>query len=231
MIRWLSQLWVSTAADRGGPPPRLWRWTLGRFASHRRFASQLRQLDGQLKRQATSQQRVIERGHLPVGRYPPRSARDNAGPDVRRAGLFTGGMGWFRPALMVGPLAVVVAVIWLAWPSAPTQSPQELRVIAADSFARAWGPLTRQAQMTGRALRAQATQVTQLPQRLPAIDQVVSDLGEAIQSPIREEVRRFATDLSRPWTYLAGQLPRLPRDRASDPAEGQAVPRKSNGSV
>lgn len=219
MIRWLSQLWVSAAADRGGPPPRLWRWTFGRFASHQGLASRMHQLDHDLKRQAASQRRAVAREHLPIGRYTPGSARANAGPDVRRAGLFTGGMGWLRPALTAGSLAVVVAVAWLAWPSAPTQSPQELRTITADSFARVWGPLTRQAQMTGRALRAQTTQVTQLPQRLPAIDQVVSDLGEAIQSPIREEVRRFADDLRQPWIYLAGQLPRLPRSQTPTPEE------------
>ena len=83
MIRWLSQLWVSKAVDRGEALPLLWRWTFGRLASHRRLASDMRQLDGQLKRQAASQRRVITREHLPVGRYAPRPV---AGSDRSAAG-------------------------------------------------------------------------------------------------------------------------------------------------
>jgi hypothetical protein len=223
MIRWLSQLWVSSAADRGGPPSKIWRWTFGRFASQRAFALQMRQLDGQLKRQAASQQRALAREHLPVGRYAPRSGRGHDGPGVKRSGLFSGdGPGWLRPALTAGTLAAVLATAWFAWPTAATRSPQELREITAQSFDRLWGPLARQAETTGQALRSQVVQVTALPQRLSAIDGVVSGLGESIQSPIREEVRRFADDMTRPWTYLADQLPWLPRDRTPATEEASA---------
>ncbi len=220
MIRWLSQLWVSASVDRGGPPSRLWRWTFGRLASHRRLASQMRQLDGQLKRQAISQQRAISHERLPVGRYTPRPSGADDGAGATGAGLFAGSRGWLRPALTAGSLAVVFAVAWVAWPGEPTETPQGLRSITTESFAQVWGPFARQAEMTGRALRDQTTQVTQLPQRLPAIDQVVNDLGEAIQSPIRDEAQRFADDLRGPWIYLAGQLPRPPRDRQQAPTEG-----------
>ncbi len=216
MIRWLSQLWVSTSVDRGGRPSVLWRWTFGRFASHRGLASQLCQLDGQLRRQAASQQRAIARERLPVGRYNARSAGDNSAATARNVGVFTEGIGWLRPTLAAGSLAVVVAVSWLAWPSDPMQTPQELRLATADSFSRVWEPLSRQAQTTGQALRDQTTQVTELPQRLPKIDRVFNDLGEAIESPIRQEVQRFTDDLRAPWVYLAGQLPRLPRNQTQE---------------
>jgi len=146
MIRWLSQLWVSTSADRGGPLPRLWRWTFGRFASHQKWASRLDRLDGALKRQAASQRRLMSREPLPVGRYTPRSDGVHAGAGLRWSGLFNGGVGWLRPGLAAGSLAVVVAVAWVAWPSGPTQTPQELRAATVESFARVWDPLTRRAE-------------------------------------------------------------------------------------
>ncbi len=219
MIRWLSQLWVSTSIDRGERPSRLWLWSFGRFASHRRFVSQLSQLDGQLKRQAASQQRAIAREGLPIGRYSPRSAMDHDGAGDTGAGLFAGGVGWLRPALATGTLAVMVTAAWLAWPGDPTQTPQELRAATAESFARVWGPLNRQAEVTGRALREQTRQVTLLPQKLPAVDRVINDLGVAIESPIRDEVQRFKNDLREPFIYLAGQLPRLPQSRKQAPEE------------
>lgn len=209
MIRWLSQLWVSSAVDRNGTPPRLWRWTFGRLASHRAFASQLRQLDGQLKRQATSQQRAIARESWPIGDYPAKPAVNGDATDNRPTEHFTGwGLGLWRPALAAGLFAVLMAGAWLAWPTSPMQSPEELYLATKQSAARIWTPLSEQAQATGLALRNQTTHVTGLADRLPAIDRVVNNLGTAIETPLREEVRRFAWDMTRPWAHLANQLPR-----------------------
>jgi hypothetical protein len=231
MIRWLSQLWISTATDRDGKPPRLWRLTFGRFASHRGLASRMDKLDDQLKRQAASQHRLMSREHMQIGLYSPRMTRTRVVPDVRSDGPFSGASGWLRPTLAAGSLAMVVAAVWITWPTAPSVSPREISTITANSFAKAWDPFARQVEMTGRALRTQTTQVTQLPQRLPPINQVVNDLGEAIQTPIRDEIQRFAEDLRQPWIYLAGQLPRLPQDGEADPLDDQAAPLKASGSV
>jgi hypothetical protein len=209
MIRWLSQRWVSSAIDRGKAPPRLWRWTFGRLAAHREFASELRQLDGQLKRQAASQRRAIAREHWPIGDYPARSTASRHATVDRQAGRFTGwNLGLPRPAWVAGLCAVLAAGVWIAWPTSPTQSPQQLREATTRSFAQLWNPLSEQAQATGQALRNQTTHVTGLPDRLPAIDRMVHDLGTTIESPIREEMRRFTRDMTRPWTYLAQQMPR-----------------------
>jgi len=215
MMRWLSHYWVSRSIDRDSKPSGLWRHTFGRLTSHKHFASQFSQLDAQLKRQAASQRRAIAREQLPVGRYanqtvPVQQAHDNTPP--HRA-------GWLRPALTMGSLAAVIGlgVVGAAiWFNTPTLSAPELRAKATESFDRVWQPLSRQAETTGRALREQTVHVTSLRQRLPEMDKVVIDLGDAIQSPIREEVRRFTNDLKRPWTYLAGQLPKVPGDRESD---------------
>ncbi len=223
MIRKLSQFWVSRSVDQGVGPSRLWRWTFGRLASHRRFASQMNQLDAQLKRQATSQRRAIQREPFPIGRYTKSTARADGAAGGGRlvgGGLITGGSGWLRPVLMTGSLAAVLglAVVgFVVWSNTPTQTPEEMRVMATRSFDRVWQPLSKQAQMTGRALREQTTHVTGLSAKLPTMDRVVNELGEAIQSPIREEVRRFADDMARPWVYLAGQMPRLPREREQVP--------------
>ncbi len=224
MIRWLSQLWVSRTVDRGGKPPRLWRWTFGRFASYRRLALELRQLDGQLKRQAASQQRAIEREHLPVGRYSPRSALGRGGLGAGSGGGFADGLNRLRTAWTAGSLAAVVLVAlvaWVAWPNQTTLTPipDQVQTYTAESFAKVWDPLARQAELTGQALRTQTTQVVRLQERLPEIDRVVSDLGQAIETPIRDEVQRLTHDLRRPWIYLASQLPRLPHNETPVPEE------------
>lgn len=220
MIRWLSQLWVSTAVDRNDRPSKLWRWTFGRFTSHRKFASQLHQIDSELKHQAAYQRRAVARQPLPVGRYAPRLDRDKAKPDKGEAGSFSvGGGSLLRPTLTMGSFAVVVAVIWLAWPSSPAKrTPQELGAMTAHASVQTWEPLTRQAKMIGRTLHGRTSQIGQLPKKLLTIDEVVNDLGEAIQSPIRDEVRRFANDLRQPWTYLANQLPRPRLSPTPNPA-------------
>ncbi len=216
MIRWLSQYLVSRSIDDGGKPSALWRHTCGRLSSHKRFASQMNQLDAQLKRQAASQRRAIAREQLPVGRYANQTVSQAS---VHGDALTSRGMGWLRPTLTFGSLAAVIglgvigAVIWM---NTPAHSPQELRAMATESFDRVWQPLSRQAETTGRALREQTVHVTSLSDRLPKMDKVVNELGVAIQSPIQEEVKRFAEDLKRPWTYLAGQLPRLPREGNED---------------
>lgn len=217
MMRGLSQYLVSRAIDRGGKPSALWRHTFGRLASHQQFASQMNQLDAQLKRQATSQRRAIAREQLPVGRYAKQTvpadatATDTALPPA---------LSWLRPTLTYGSFAAVLglAVVGLViWANTPKHSPEELRAMAAQSFDRVWQPLSRQAESTGRALRDQTAHVTNLPHRLPEMDRVVNDLGVAIQSPIQEEVRRFTDDLTRPWSYLADQLPKLPGERGAQP--------------
>ncbi len=221
MIRWLSQLWVSSAVDRGGTPSRLWRWTFGRKASHRAFATQLRQLDGQLKRQATSQQRAIAREQWQIGDYPARSAVAGGASDAPRAGhLFMWSSGLRRSALAAGLCAVLAVVVWVAWPSSPVQNPDEQWETAKRSFALIWDPLSEQAQTTSQALQNQASHVTGLPDRLPAIDQVVNDLGTAIETPLREEMRRFTRDMTRPWTYLAEQMPRPVLKYEQEASEG-----------
>ncbi len=213
MIRWLSQRWVSGAIDRGHKPPWLWRWTFGRIASHRGFAGDMHGLDVQLRRQAASQQRAIAREVMPVGRYPARPSPSQSG----RRQTHTGRGVWIaRPALAAGLCAVIAVAAWLARPKPPTYSPQEVR----EAFARVWEPLTQQARTTGQALRDRAEQVSLLPEKLPAIDEVVNHLGNAIESPIREEVRRFTQDVTRPWTYLAGQLPLPSSERTDEPAAG-----------
>jgi hypothetical protein len=213
MIRWLSQRWVSGAIDRGQKPPRLWRYTFGRIASHRGFAKDMHDLDAQLRRQAVSQQRAIARDVSPVGHYPARpSANQNHRPQPA-----TGWGVWIaRPALAAGLCAVIAGTVWLAWPKQPTHSPQDVQA----AFARAWEPLAKEAQSTSRAFRDRAALVTTLPEKLPAIDEVVNNLGNAIESPIREEVRRFTQDVTRPWTYLAQQLPLPQPDRTDEPAAG-----------
>lgn len=213
MIRWLSQRWVSGAVDRGHKPPRLWRWTFGRFAWHRGFADDLHELDVLLRRQAASQQRVISRGVMPVGHYP---VRPSSKPSNQPQPATSRGVWIARPALAAGLCVVIAGAVWLARPQTTTYSPQQVQ----EAFARVWEPLNKQAQTTGQALRDRAELVSLLPERLPAIDEVVNNLGNAIESPIREEVRRFTRDLTRPWTYLAEQLP-LPRtERTDEPAAG-----------
>jgi len=196
----------------------LWRWTFGRFASHRRLASDLRQLDGQLKRQAASQRRAIAREPLPVGRYAPVSRSGTDASGAGSDGPIAHKLNWLRPALIGGSLAagLVALMVWAVWPSHPVPTPGQVQTFTAESFVRVWDPLARQAERTGQALRTQTTQVVRLQQRLPAIDRVVNDLGEAIQTPFRDEVQRMAQDLRKPWTYLAGQLPRLPRSETQD---------------
>lgn len=211
MMRWLSQLWVSAAADRGRPPSALWRWTFGRSGSHRKFAARMRELDGQLSRQAASQQRVIAQQPQPVGRYQPRSR----GSSVARPWW----SGLLRPAMTVGACAILAALVWTLWPNIPRHDPEDLTKAFVDSFERLREPLAEQAQLAGQSLREQTDLVRRLPQKLPPIDRVVNDLGLAIQTPIREEVRRFTHDLTEPWVYLAGQLP-LPVDKEQDTATG-----------
>lgn len=213
MIRWLSQRWVSGAIDRGQKPPRLWRWTFGRSASHRGFAVDMHDLDVQLRRQAASQQRAIARDVLPVGRYPARPSATQS----NRPQAATSRVVWIaRPALAAGLCAVIAAVAWLVWPQQPTYSPQEVQV----AFSRVWEPLAKEAKNTSQVLRDRAERVSLLPEKLPAIDQMVNNLGHAIESPLREEVRRFTRDVTRPWTYLAEQLP-LPRgERTDEPTAG-----------
>lgn len=221
MIRWLSQLWVSSAIDRGGSPPKLWCWTFGRLASHRAFASQLRQLDAQLKRQATSQQRAIARERWPIGDYPAQQTGTEAVSDDRSSERVTGWtFGLPRPAMVAGLCTVLAVMAWLAWPTPSIQSPDELRDATARSFAKVWNPLSSQAQATSNALREQTTHITQLPERLPKIDQVVLDLSATIETPIREEMRRFAHDMTRPWSHLANQLPRPAFRESSEPSRG-----------
>lgn len=221
MIRWLSHWWVSGATDRGQKPPRLWRWTFGQIASHRELADEMRELDGQLRRQAASQQRAIAREAMPVGRYPARRELGRGELDSKQTQRSPRwGIGLARPAWAAGLCALIAAGVWLAWPQAPTQSPQQLREASAKSFARVWDPLSQQAQTAGQAFRDRAAQVALLPEKLPAIDDVVSNLGEAIESPIREEVRRFTRDVTLPWAYLAEQLPRPFRERTDEPAAG-----------
>ena len=221
MIRWLSQPWVSSAIDRNGTPPRLWRWTFGRLASHRDFASQLRQLDGQLKRQATSQQRALARESWPIGDYPARSASPVNTSGDRAAGRFAGWtLSLQRPVLTAGLYTLLAAGVWLMWPTSPLQSPEQVWAATTRSFVQVWDPLSQQAQVTGQALRDQTTHVTTLPDRLPKMDQVVNDLGTAFESPIREEMRRFTRDMARPWTYLAEQMPMPVFDYEQVPSEG-----------
>jgi hypothetical protein len=223
MIRKLSQFWVSRSVDRGVGPGLFWRWTFGRLGSHRRFASQMNQLDAQLKRQAGSQRRAIEREPFPIGRYT-RARADGAaeGGHLVGGGILAGGSGWLRPALMTGSLGavLVLAVVgFVVWSNTPTQTPEELRAMATQSFDRVWEPLSRQAKTTGQALREQTVRVAGLSQKLPVMERVVDELDEAIRSPIREEVRRFAEDVARPWVYLAGQMPRLRREHERVPAK------------
>lgn len=217
MIRWLSQQWVSGAIDCGQKPPKLWQWTFGRIASHRSFAADFCDLDVQLRRQAASQQRAIARDVMPVGHYPARPStpqRDQTHTAINWHAWIT------RPALATGLCAAIALTVWLAWPQAPTQSPQQIWDATARSFAKVRDPLAHQAQATGQAFRDRAAHVTTLPEKLPAFDVMVNNLGHAIESPIREEVRRFTHDVTRPWTYLAEQLP-LPRGEQTDePAAG-----------
>jgi len=218
MMRGWSQYLLSRSIDRGGKPSLLWRNTLGRFSSHQRFAAQMNQLDAQLKRQASSQRRAIAREQWPVGRYANQmiiaDTAHEAGQTFRVA-------GWLRPTLTYGSLAAVlgIAVVGIViWANTPTHSPQELRAMATASFGRVWQPLSKQAETTGRALREQTVHITSLPDRLPKMERVVNDLGVAIQSPIEQEVKRFTNDLKRPWTYLASQLPKMPREPETDRA-------------
>ena len=208
-MRWLSQLWVSTAADRGRPPSALWRWTFGRLKSHRELASRMRELDARLSRQAASQQRAIARQPEPVGRYQPRAEANNAVPPWWSALL--------RPAMTVGVCAVMAVLVWTLWPDLPKHDPTELPMAFVDSFERLREPLTEQAQLAEQMLREQTGHVRRLPQKLPPIDRVVNDLGEAIQTPIREEVHRFTRDMTEPWVYFASQLP-LPVGEDEDTA-------------
>lgn len=214
MMRRLSQLWVSSSADRGKAPPTLWRWTFGRFKSHRDFASSLRDLDTQLSRQAASQQRALAQQQEPVGRYRP---RNEAGPVT--APWWS---GLLRPAAAAGVCVLLVCLAWALWPNIPKHEPDALPRAFADSFERLKEPLEDQAQFAGQMLRDQTDHVRRLPQHLPPIDRVVNGLGEAIQSPIREEVRRFTRDMTEPWVYFANQLP-LPARRDTQEPTGSGV--------
>ena len=216
MMRWLSQIWVCRRVDLGGKPSVLWRWTFGRLGSHRAFDQGLRELDGKLRRQAASQNRAIAREPLPVGRYGPRQTALSPGVANPGRGI------WLRPAMVVGAIAVVLVGVWVGMPGEPAPSSVELASFLADPFARAVAPLTQQIETTGRAMREQAEWITQLPGRLPTIDRAVADLGESIQTPMREEARRLADDIRRPWVYLVGQMPRLMRDPSRTRGRGEA---------
>jgi hypothetical protein len=219
MMRWLSQLWVCQRVDAGSGPSALWRLTFGRLGSHRAFNQDMRELDDRLKRQAASQNRAIAREVLPVGRYEPRQTASSPGV----AGPVAGGWGWAlggRLAMTVGAFAAVGAGVWLVMPGEPAPSPMQQVSISAEPFARAVAPLTQRIETTGRAMREQTERITQLPGRLPTVDRVMADLGESIQTPIRQEARRLADDLRRPWVYLADQMPRLPRDPKADTEKG-----------
>jgi hypothetical protein len=215
MIRWLSELWVSSAADRGVAPPRLWRWTLGRLPSQRRFEADLRELDGQLTRQAESQRLAVEQKPYPIGDYPARRS-EAAGPP----GPATGLVNRYRPALAVAFGCAVLGVsAWIAWPTAPAYRPETYDATRV-SFAKLWEPISEHAQTTGDALREQTVHVTSLPDRFASFDEVVNGLGASIETPIREEMRRLARDMSKPWVYFANQLPRPARETTPDQAEG-----------
>lgn len=214
MIRRLSQRWVSAAADRGKPPSALWRMTFGRLKSHRQFATQLATLDARLRREAASRQRAISRQAAPVGQYPERTAAQPHALSDRRP--------WLRPALALGAASLVLATAWSLWPNAPRQDPGQLRIAFENSYQRLKDPLAEQVQLAGRSLRRQTDHVRQLPAKLPPIDRVVNDLGQAIQTPIRDEIRRLARDMTQPWVYLASQLPR-PATDPPDPEPGSGV--------
>jgi hypothetical protein len=125
-----------------------------------------------------------------------------------------------RLAVAVGAFAAIAAGAWLVMPGEPAPSPMQQVSISAEPFARAVAPLTQRIETTGRAMREQTERITQLPGRLPTVDRVMADLGESIQTPIRQEARRLADDLRRPWVYLADQMPRLPRDPKADTEKG-----------
>jgi len=99
-------------------------------------------------------------------------------------------------------------VFWLTKPNDPTPQVQQLQAATAQSIGPLLDTLAQQVRATGRRLSEQSQQVTQAPSRLPEVDRVVNDLGLAIEAPLRQEMRRFADEVTRPWTYLAGQLPR-----------------------
>ncbi len=217
MIRWLSQLWVSSAIDRNDAPPKLWTWTFGRLASHRKFASQLQQLDGQLKRQAVSQQRSLAQEHLPIGDYTANKTITDPAP-------ISASNEWLhrllKPAVSLACCAIFATTIWTLWPKQPSPDTDLLTKAFEDQFEQLWTPISEQAQTTGQALRQQTTYMTDLPQRLPKIDQVVQDLSMNIETPIREEMNRFAQDMTQPWIYITNQLPRPTPRQTPPPSNG-----------
>ncbi len=210
MIRWLSEYWANRGVERTGEPTRLWRVTFGRLASHRRFATRLQQLDAQLIDQAQSQQSATAAEPWPIGSYsarPHTSGRHTRAASADRQSRHH--LAWRYSALAtVGLCAIVSAVIWFARPSDPTEQADQLRMATVQSIGPVMDSLAKQVRDTGRALRQQTDHVAKVPNQLPAIDRVVNDLALAIETPIRQEMQRITDDVTRPWTYLASQLPR-----------------------
>ncbi len=178
----------------------------------------LRALDIELRRQAIAQREVLDQTQWPVGRYPAKRMARHRSPAMNTDRLRV----WFRWAPMTCTVILAGFGVWLA--VSATRGPKALhesREVFQRSLTQLWEPIESQVRTTGQALRSQTQQLTRLPDKAPAVDQVFGRIGESIQSPIREEIRRFSRDLTRPWFYLAEQLP-LPSSsaRADEHASG-----------
>lgn len=212
MIRWLSEVWLSITLDAGRKPPRLWRMLFGRSESHRRFAARIDQLDAALKDQAESSQQALAEEPWPIGDYKKAawSASDH-NPFVRQP-------IWRPIASAALALCVLVsAIVYFAKPADPRMDVDVVYNATDQSITEVLDTLARQVRATNDALREQTLPIAKVPNELPDIDRAINRVGQAVETPIRLQMQQFAEDMTRPWAYLADQLPRpvLSYDRAA----------------
>ncbi|GAB4108337.1 MAG: hypothetical protein Kow00105_15060 [Phycisphaeraceae bacterium] len=187
-------------------------------SDHVKQSDELRELDLELRRQAIAQREMLDQTELPVGHYPAKRMTSHRPPAMNTDRLRV----WFRWAPVACTVILAGFGMWLA--VSATRGPvalHETREVFQRSLTQLWEPIESQVRTTGQALRSQTQQLSRLPGKAPAVDQVFGRIGESIQSPIQEEIRRFSRDLTRPWFYLAEQLP-LPSSsaRADEHASG-----------